>query len=47
MTIKLPARYARRRGVFLVEFAMLALVFFLFVFALIELARAVPVEYGA
>ncbi|KAB8040172.1 TadE family protein [Janthinobacterium aquaticum] len=40
MTIELPARGARQHGVFLVEFAILALVFFLFVFALLELARA-------
>jgi len=41
MTTELPERGAHQRGVYLVEFAILAAVFFLFVFALLELARAV------
>ena len=34
-------RQRRQSGVFAVEFAMLALLFFLFVFAMLEVARAV------
>ena len=41
MSIKPRARRLRQRGVFAVEFAMLALLFFLFLFAMLELARAV------
>lgn len=40
MPIK-PPRPRRQRGVFAVEFAILAPLFFLFVFALLEVARAV------
>jgi len=43
MLINLPPRRQRQGGVFAVEFAMLALLFFLFLFAVLELARAVYV----
>lgn len=43
MCIKPQLRRQRQRGVFAVEFAMLALLFFLFLFAMLELARAVYV----
>ncbi|MGK5058281.1 TadE/TadG family type IV pilus assembly protein [Janthinobacterium sp. LB2P49] len=45
MSINLPIqqRRQRQRGVFAVEFAMLALLFFLFLFAMLEMARAVYV----
>ncbi|MEG1325887.1 MAG: TadE/TadG family type IV pilus assembly protein [Janthinobacterium sp.] len=43
MSINLPIQQRRQRqgGVFAVEFAMLALLFFLFLFAMLEVARAV------
>ena len=41
MSIKSPSRRPRQGGVFAVEFGMLALLFFLFVFAMLEVARAV------
>ena len=41
MSIKSPSRRPRNGGVFAVEFGMLALLFFLFVFAMLEVARAV------
>lgn len=41
MLINLRPRRQRQDGVFAVEFAMLALLFFLFLFALLEVARAV------
>lgn len=43
MSINLLPRRQRQGGVFAVEFAMLALLFFFFVFAMLELARAVYV----
>ena len=41
MSINLRPRRQRQGGVFAVEFAMLALLFFLFLFAMLEVARAV------
>ncbi|MFZ4876999.1 TadE/TadG family type IV pilus assembly protein [Janthinobacterium sp. Mn2066] len=41
MTINLHPRQRRQGGVFAVEFAMLALLFFIFLFAMLEVARAV------
>ncbi|MDN2711250.1 pilus assembly protein [Janthinobacterium sp. SUN118] len=41
MLIDRLRRLPRQHGVFVVEFAMLALLFFLFLFALLEMARAV------
>lgn len=41
MSIKSPSRRPHQGGVFAVEFGMLALLFFLFVFAMLEVARAV------
>ncbi|MDN2703982.1 MULTISPECIES: TadE/TadG family type IV pilus assembly protein [unclassified Janthinobacterium] len=41
MSINPRLRRQRQRGVFAVEFAMLALLFFLFLFAMLEMARAV------
>ena len=43
MSINPRPRQRRQAGVFAVEFAMLALLFFLFLFAMLELARAVYV----
>ena len=43
MSIKLRSCRQRQGGVFAVEFAMLALLFFLFLFAMLEVARAVYV----
>jgi TadE-like protein len=41
MTINLYQRQRRQGGVFAVEFAMLAVIFFIFLFAMLEVARAV------
>lgn len=41
MTINLHQRQWRQDGVFAVEFAMLAVIFFIFLFAMLEVARAV------
>jgi hypothetical protein len=43
MSINLRPRRQRQGGIFAVEFAMLALLFFLFLFAMLEVARAVYV----
>src|SRR5450830_471570 len=40
MTINPYSRQGRQRGVFAVEFAMLAVLFFIFLFAMLEVARA-------